>query len=77
MPTISGITSMMQRYENKYRFLSVAILFIVKYTNTNLSTKNNDIGIKRYFSALFIISGTETVLNVNTIKTNKKKILEA
>jgi hypothetical protein len=77
MPTIRGINSTMQRYENKYKFFSVVILFIAKYTNTNLAIKNREIGIERYLSAFFTISGKETVLSVKIIRITKKNKLEA
>ena len=77
MPTINGINSTIQRYENKYRFFSVVILFIVKYSNANLPIKNKEIGIDKYFSAFFTMAGLETELNVKTIKITKKNKLDA
>jgi hypothetical protein len=77
MPTINGINSTMQRYENKYKFFSVVILFIVKYNKANLAMKNKEMGIDKYFSAFFTIEGLETELNVNTIKITKKNKLDA
>ena len=77
MPTIKGINSTMQRYENKYKFFSVVILFIVKYNRANLPIKNREMGIDKYFSAFFTISGMETVLSVNRIKIIKKNKLDA
>lgn len=62
MPTISGINSTMQRYENKYRFFNEVILFIVKYSSDKRPIKNNETGKKRYFSAFFVISGIDIVL---------------
>ena len=44
IPTINGINSTIQRYENKYKFLSVVILFIVKYNKANLAIKNKEMG---------------------------------
>ena len=77
MPTISGISSTMQRYENKYKFFSVVILFIVKYSKANLAIKNKEMGIDKYFSAFFTIEGLETELNVRIISITKKNILDA
>ena len=77
MPTIKGINSTMQRYENKYRFFSVVTLFIVKYNSANRAIKNKEIGIDKYFSAFFTIPGMETVLSVKTIKRTKKNRLDA
>ena len=77
MPTINGINSTMQRYENKYKFFSVVILFIVKYNKANRAIKNKEMGIERYFSAFFTISGTETVLTVRRIRVPKKNKLDA
>ena len=77
MPTINGINSTMQRYENKYRFFSVVILFIVKYSNANLAMKNKEMGTDKYFSAFLMMPGLETELNVNTIKITKKNKLDA
>ena len=77
MPTIKGINSTMQRYENKYKFFSVVILFIVKYNNANLAIKNKEMGIDKYFSAFFTIAGLETELNVRIIKIIKKNKLDA
>lgn len=62
MPTISGINSTMQRYENKYRFFSAVILFIVKYNSAKRPIKNNEMGKNRYFSAFSVISGIDIVL---------------
>ena len=77
MPTIKGINSTMQRYENKYKFFSVVILFIVKYNKANRAIKNNEMGIDKYFSAFFTIAGLETELNVRIIKIIKKNKLDA
>ena len=77
MPTIKGINSTMQRYENKYKFFSVVILFIVKYNNANLAIKNKEMGIDKYFSAFFTIAGLETELNVRITKIIKKNKLDA
>ena len=77
MPTIKGINSTIQRYENKYKFFSVVILFIVKYNSANRAIKNKEIGIDKYFSAFFTISGMETVLSVKTIRITKKNRLDA
>ena len=77
MPTINGISSTIQRYENKYKFFNVVILFIVKYNKANRAIKNKEMGIDKYFSAFFTIEGLETELNVRTIKTTKKNKLDA
>ena len=77
MPTINGINSTIQRYENKYRFFSEVILFIIKYNKAKRAIKNKEMGIDKYFSAFFTIAGLETELNVKTIKTTKKNKLDA
>ncbi len=77
MPTISGINSTMQRYENKYRFFNEVILFIVKYKSAKRPIKNIETGKNKYFSAFLVISGIDIVLYVSTINTIRKKILEA
>jgi hypothetical protein len=77
MPTIKGINSTMQRYENKYKFFSVVILFIVKYNKPNRAIKNKEMGIDKYFSAFFTIEGLETELNVRITKIIKKNKLDA
>ena len=77
MPTIKGTNSTMQRYENKYKFFSVVILFIVKYNNANLAMKNKEMGMDKYCSAFFTIEGLETELIVRMIKIIKKNKLDA
>ena len=77
MPTINGINSTIQRYENKYRFFSVVILFIIKYNKAKRAIKNKEMGIDKYFSAFFTNEGLETELKVKTISITKKNMLDA